>query len=280
MNSETFIKQFLLDNQYRLSQQSLRKYCYDVKQLIEHTGKNVDSITKREIRNWLSDFAEKGCKPKTIRRKLTALKTFFKYCEEEGFISTNPASKIPLPFLEEKLPSYLTLEKLTQLRQLADRGQPVDRVIIEVLFATGMRISELSSLRIEDIQWSERTIVIPKGKQKKWRMVLFTRECEGLLKEYLESRMGDTSYVIASSRCKDRPMHPDTIRILFRTYSKQLGFRVTPHTLRHTFAAHLAQKGMPLEYIQYLLGHEDPDKTRIYARLYNQARKDLYDEFI
>jgi site-specific recombinase XerD len=281
MDSETCIKQFQLDYQFRLNPKTVEFYLLSVKQLIEHSGKSIDTITKKNIRHWISFLLDKGYKPQTLHFKLTGLKKFFMYCCEEGLLSTNPAAEISIRLMDESKPSYLTLNNLTKLRQIVNKRSLAERAILEVLYATGMRISELSNMRREDIQWNDRFIQIPKGKGKRERIVLFTKECEVHLKAYLDNRTDDIPYVFVSPRFGGQPIRPNYVCHKFQSiYSKQLGFRVTPHSLRHTFAAHLAQKGMPLEYIQTLLGHEYPQQTRFYARLYNQARKEIYDEFI
>lgn len=280
MDQEVYMKQFIMDNQFRLDTESLKKYQCAVKQFLEYTGKSLTCITRSDIRHWLAHLKEKGYKPKTIWSKLTGLKSFFKYCTEEGFTLNNPALNVPFPHVEEKRPYYLTVEQLNKLRKLLE-GRLMERAIVELLYASGVRISELCSMKKEDIDWAERVIHIPKGKRKKGRIVLFTHECAEHLKSYLDSRTDDLPYVFLSLRSKNQPIHPDTVgQWLFRSYSKSLVFKVTPHTLRHTFAAHFAQKGMPLECIQVLLGHEEPQQTRYYARLYNHARKEIYDKFM
>jgi site-specific recombinase XerD len=280
MDLEAFFKQYTLDNQFRLSPNTSKGYQYSVKQLLEHTGKSLDAITRSDIRYWLGHLKEKGYKPGTVWWKLTGVKSVFDYCWEEGITLKNPAKDVPYPHIEGKLPYYLTMEQLNKLRQLLD-GRLQEQAIIEVLYATGIRISELCAMKIEDINWAERIIHIPKGKGKKGRIVLFTRECAEHLKVYLFSRNDDKPYVFLSGKFKDRPINRSTVGEWFAKYSSNsLGFKVTPHTLRHTFAAHLAQKGMPLEYLQELLGHENPQNTLYYARLFNHARKEKYDEFM
>ncbi|MGN7175621.1 tyrosine-type recombinase/integrase [Cytobacillus sp. SAFR-174] len=279
MDTEITIKQFILDNQLRLAPETLKIYQCAVKQLLKHTGKPINSITKSDICYWLSDLNENGYKPKSVYAKVTGVKSFFNYCLEEEFILKNPAEKVPFPRVSETLPYYLNLEQVNQVRHLLN-GRLQERAIFEVLYATGVRISELSAMKKEDINWIERIIRIPRGKWKAGRIVLFTRDCSEHLKVYLESRKDDNQYVFLSPILKDRPIHPNVVGHRFRDYSKKLGFRITPHTLRHTFAAQLAQRGMPLECIQVLLGHEDPQQTRYYARLYGQARKVIYDQYM
>jgi site-specific recombinase XerD len=279
MNQEDAIKQFILDNQLRLDPESLKRYLCAVNQFFEHSGKSLESINKSDIRLWLGHLKEKGYKPWTIWSKLTGLKTFFKYCLEEELLIGNPVDQVSYPHIEEKLPYYLTLEQLNKLRKLLE-GRLEERAIVEVLYATGIRISELCAMKREDIDWSEHIIHIPRGKGKKGRIVPFTRQCAEHLQDYLDSRTDELPSVFLSLRYKSGPINPDTVGQLFRAYSKRLAFKVTPHTLRHTFAANFARKGMPLECIQVLMGHEHPKQTRYYARLYNHARKEMYDQYM
>lgn len=280
MDTGEYLKRFTLDNKFRLDKESLEIYERAVKQLTEYCGISLDKITKRDIRQWLGHLSDKGYKPWTICSKLTGLKTFFNYCKEEEYILTNPAEKVPFPTVEEKQLSYLTMNKLVQLKEIVSGRSLVERAVVEVLYSTGMRIGEMTALKRDDLNWSERMIHIQKGKRKKGRVVLFTRDCEAHLKEYMESCPANSPYVFASPLLVDRPIHPDSVGKWFRKYSEELGFKVTPHTLRHTFAAHLVRKGMPIDYIQILLGHEEPQQTRYYARLYSQASKEIFDEFM
>lgn len=247
---------------------------------LKHTEKPINVITSQDIRYWLRLLSAKGYKPNTIRVVVTAFKAFFKYCLEEELLFANPAKDIPFPRKEEKTPIYLSFEQLSQLREVLGKKNPFEQVIFEVLYATGIRISELCIMKKEDIVWSERMILIPNGKGKKGRIVGFTRNCEAYLKAYLEVRIDDNPYVFWSPKLKNRSIHKSTVQEWFKGYSKEVGFRVTPHMMRHTFAAHLAKRGMPFEYLQALLGHEDPEHTRYYTRLFSQARKEVYDEWM
>lgn len=197
---------------------------------------------------------------------------------EEGFIHRNPAKDIPYPKREDKQPVYLTEEQLTLFRELV-KGNILERAVLEVLYATGIRISELIAMKKDAIHWDERFIFIPKGKGKKERIVPFSRRCEGHLSIYLESRMDDLPYVFINNKLK-RLLHQQRINERFQYYSSQLGFRVTPHMLRHTFATHLAKRGMRFEMIMVLLGHENPKTTQWYTRFYEQLQKEEYDQWM
>ncbi|MBS4195771.1 tyrosine-type recombinase/integrase [Bacillus sp. FJAT-49870] len=279
MGLDALFKQFTLDHEFRLEPSTIKTYENAIKQLLEYTEKSLDVITISDIRSWLGHLKEIGYKLSTISVKLSGVKTFFSYCLEEGITLTNPAEKVPFPHIGEKLPRYLTLDQLNRLRQYLD-GRLQERAIVEILYATGVRISELCAMKKEDIDWSERIIHIPKGKRKKGRIVLFTWESAEHLKVYLESRTDNLPFLFLGGKWKNRPIYRQQVSEWFAKCSKRLGFKVTPHTLRHTFAAHCAQKGMPLDYIQVLLGHESPEDTHYYAKLYNQARKEMYDDFM
>ncbi|MCG7337170.1 tyrosine-type recombinase/integrase [Sporosarcina sp. ACRSM] len=278
MEADMYIEKFKDDYQFRMAPRTIRSYQLAVNQLQEHLNIPFDVITSKDIRNWLMMLKEKGYKPNSVQGKLIGLKTFYKYCLEEGIIPIDPARKIPFPKIEEKLPNYLTPTQLTSLRDCVE-GQLLERAVIEILFATGVRISELVDMKKADINWSERSILIPEGKWKKGRVVLFSHACGQHLQACLDSRTDSLPDVFINQEATAR-IRQQKIRTHFQSYSKHLGCRVTPHTMRHTFAAHLAQKGMPLESIQELLGHDHPHTTQLYARLYNQARKEMYDKWM
>lgn len=278
MGTEKSIAQFMLDYQFRLQPKTLIIYQRAIRQLLGYISQPVDAISTRDIRKWLSHLYESGYKSSTIRNKMIALKVYFKYCLEEGFTQNNPTENIELPKREDSIPYYLSGEQLVHLRKLLE-GYSKERALIELFYATGVRISELADMKKADINWSDRTIIIPSGKGKKGRVVLFSLESSPHLEAYLDSRLDNLPAVFVNPHAT-RPIGISWINKRFQSYSKQLGFRITPHTLRHTFAAHLAQRGMPLTAIQKLLGHEDPITTQVYARLYEHARKELYDEWM
>lgn len=278
MKTEECINRFTLAFQFKYSKSTLNNYRRAVRQMHEFTGKAFDAITKRDIQNWLQHLVEKEERVATIYLKVNGLKSFFNYCYEEELILQDPAKALPLPHRKDSLPRYLSYEQLNQLRVLL-KGNSKYRALIEVLYATGVRISELVAMEKSDIHWSERYIVIANGKGKKGRIVCFTQECVEHLKAYLNSRSDELPYVFVNKK-GTKPLCIGTNTEMFISISKKLGFRVTPHMMRHTFAAHLSQKGMPLESIRILLGHEDIRNTQIYTRLYDHARKEIYDDFM
>jgi site-specific recombinase XerD len=274
---EQYIEQFGNDYQLRFVARTIRNYQRTLRRLDKHVQKPLDRICKKDIRNLLIALEKDGLKPGTISTNLNGINAFFKYCCEEGWITENPAVGIPYPKLDENLPRYLTHPQLASLRECV-KGNLRERAMIEVFYATGIRISELVKLEKEDINWSERSMLIQDGKGKVDRIVLFSAECGQYLETFLTSRTDASPHVFITERSK-KGIGISTINLRFKSYSDAIGFRVTPHMLRYTFAAHLAQKEMPLDYIRQLLGHVHPRTTRHYATLHDHARKEMYDKW-
>jgi len=176
------------------------------------------------------------------------------------------------------LPVYLNQYELAKLMEEA-KGFPRERAIIETLYATGVRVSELLNIREVDIKWETKLIWIRKGKGCKERYVLFTTECAERLKAYLATRNEESPYLFCNKRGKH--LSQTWVQTVLKSYAHNANLvsKVTPHTLRHTFAAHLAEKDMPHCYIQELLGHADINTTRIYTKLSAAARKKRYDRY-
>lgn len=278
ISSEACIQKFHEEYSFRLAPITLQHYHHSVEKLIAFLEKPIIEITARDIRNWLSHLKANGYHPGTINNELIALKVFFRFCFEENYVTRNPVNSIPLPSLPDKLPRYLRVEQWKQLREIVGK-KAEERAIVELLYATGVRLSELIDMKKEDIEWNERLIHIPKGKRKIGRIVCFSCECAEYLTAYLEKRKDDFPFLFVNPTGTG-PARKRTIQTRFEKYGTQLGIPISPHTLRHTFAAHLAIKGMPLEGIQTFLGHVSYYQTQMYARLYNQARKEMYDKWM
>ncbi|MED4041261.1 tyrosine-type recombinase/integrase [Niallia taxi] len=212
----------------------------------------------------------------TIHIKLSGVKSFYQYCMEENLLKKSPIQTIKTPKKEDVLPYYLNRRQIAQLQELTKNDYQF-RPIIETLYSTGVRVSELLQIQLEGIRWETRQIWIREGKGNKERFVLFTHDCAERLKKYLAMR--ETYSLFLFSNRRGEPQHREFIQKNFRSFSRSLGYKVTPHTLRHTFAAHLAEKNMPQSYIQELLGHVDINSTRIYTRLMEYARKNKYDTY-
>jgi site-specific recombinase XerD len=278
LTTEACIKQFIDDYSFKLEETTLRGYVIAIRQLLSYCGKSHDDISTVDFRNWLMFLEEKGYKKGSIIRKMFALRLFYRYCVEEELMTLNPVKSVPLPKSEDRLPKYLATDQVTHLRQLC-AGKLLQRAIVELFISTGIRLGELTRVQLTHINWQERMIYIPKGKGNKDRIVPFTHECEQHLKAYLRSRNDDLPFVFLNSNNSGR-ISARSIQRWFEGYRKELCTFISPHTLRHTFAANLAKKGMPLACIQVLLGHENARHTHLYVRLYSHAQKQMYDEWM
>ncbi len=264
------------DHKARFSLETIRSYKISLNQFFLFLGKNYDEVKAMDVRAWLASMEEQGLKPRTIHLKLSALKSFYHYCMEEKKVTRNPTLTVHTPQKDDSLPYYLTKRQVALLQELT-RNDPRDRAIVETLYTTGVRVSELLQIKLVDIKWETRQIWIRKGKGNKERFVLFTHECAERLKTYLQQRKHNNEYLFANNR--GGHLSRVFVEKKFQEFTTALGFKVVPHTMRHTFAAHLAERNMPQSYIQELLGHVNINSTRIYTRLMEHARKKQYDQY-
>lgn len=275
MNSEAQ-ESFFNDYQVRFSSETNRGYKIALNQFFLFCEKDYDVVKPSDVRAWLAQMEEKGLKPNSIHLKLSASKSFYRYCMEENRVIKNPTLTIHTPQKDDSLPYYLSKQEVALLQELT-RNDVRNRAIVETLYTTGVRISELLNIKLEDVKWETRQIWIRKGKGNKERFVLFTHECAVRLKIYLDLRQKDSEFLISNQR--GGKLSRIFVQKQFQAYSEALGFKVKPHTMRHTFAAHLAEKKMRQSYIQELLGHVNINSTRIYTRLMEHARKKQYDQY-
>jgi site-specific recombinase XerD len=267
---------FFDDHEARFSPETKRSYRMALKQFFSFCDKKYDEVKATDIRAWLASMENQELKPRTIHQKLSAIKSFYRYCLEEKKVRKNPTLTVPTPKKEDSLPYYLSRRQVALLQELT-KDDPRDRAIVETLYATGVRVSELLEIKIQDIKWDTRQIWIRKGKGNKERFVLFTFDCSERIKTHLRFQKYESDYLFANNR--GGHLSRVFVEKKFQEFTEVLGFKVVPHTMRHTFAAHLAEKNMPQSYIQELLGHVNINSTRIYTRLNESARKKMYDRF-
>lgn len=265
---------FFTDNMASFSNNTVEAYKTALKQFFSFCKKNFDSVQRKDIQFWIRNLFESGLKPNSVLLKKAAISSFYQYCIEEELIAKDPTLFINAPGRAEPEIAYLDKTELALIRELAANNVR-DRVIIETLFTTGVRVSELTNIHLSDIKWETKQIWVRKGKGKSERYVLTTSECLARIKNYLANRKIDSPYLFCNRYGNKLSRH--WVAQIFQKYSERMGQRVTPHTMRHTFACFLIEKGMPLRYVQYLLGHKDINSTRRYTRLSVEALKRLYD---
>lgn len=247
---------------------------------------DVDQIDYRLVRIYLTDLYKLKQSRRTVSRKLSSLRSFFKFLEREGKVNENPFVHIVLPKTDKPLPTFLYAEELEKLFEVNDTTEPLgqrNQALIEVLYGTGIRVSECQALKLSDIDFIIGTLFIH-GKGNKERYVPFGRFAEIALETYinegrntlLESAKSKTDYVFLNTR--GNPLTTRGIRdILNRMVDKAaLTIHLHPHKLRHTFATHMLNEGADLRSVQELLGHENLSSTQIYTHVTKDYMREVY----
>lgn len=244
---------------------------------------NINNIDLNIIRNYLVFLHNLKLSKKTICRHISTLRTFFKYLTKKNIIKNNPMLLISNPKVDKTLPKFLYEEQLDTLLKVPDMNTNEgirDILIIELFYSTGIRVSELSNLKIKDINFNDKKILIF-GKGNKERIVLYGDRCKNLLNLYLNKSRpqltdNDSPYLFVGKK-KDR-LNENGIRIILKKILKLSGLEInlTPHVIRHTFATDLLNNGADLRTVQELLGHENLKTTEIYTHITNERLKQVY----
>ena len=290
----TNVQEFItyLEIERNVSEYTVKAYSSDIKQFLEFLKSDkeeLEKITHRTIRKFLAHLQNKAYSNKSIGRKLATIRSFFKFLVREGYQKTNPTLAVSTPKTNKKLPEFLTVENMIKLIEKPDENNALgirDRAIFETLYSTGIRVGELTSLNIYDIDFGGGTIKV-KGKGNKERIVpigdtaldvinkysavritLFNNKNIGIIEDrqalFLDKWGGRLT-----SRSVERIVRKHIVGI-----PKTLG--ITPHTFRHSFATHLLDAGADLRSVQELLGHVSLSTTQIYTHLTPEKLKRTY----
>lgn len=237
------------------------------------------------VRLFLMDLYDRSLSRRTIARKLSALRTFFKFLEREHVVTDNPFMGSRLPKQDKKLPNFLYQEELAQLFEVSDDSEPLgqrDQALLELLYATGMRVSECHGLTLKDVDLSLHTVKVL-GKGNKERYIPFGSYAHTALKRYINDgreRLRKNNEVdVVFLNAKGKPLTTRGMRLILNKLTEKaaLTVHVHPHMLRHTFATHLLNAGADLRSVQELLGHADLSSTQLYTHVTKDRLKDVYN---
>lgn len=272
-----------LQYQKNYSMNTIESYQKDIHEFLEYAiEKNIKIyvITYDEIRMYLKYLSDKKNTNATISRKISALRGFYRFIQNENKIDNNPFLLINLPKKDKKLPRFFYYNELEELFATPRLNTPLgqrDRLILEMLYATGVRVSELINIKVSDI--SDHTIKVL-GKGNKERIVRFGDYCEEILNMYLKDghyRLNSNSDYLFLNNNGEKLTDRGVRYILDRIISKtSLEKKISPHMLRHSFATHLLNEGCDILTVQELLGHESLTATSIYTHVTNDRLKDVY----
>jgi len=244
-------------------------------------------VDPEEVRRFLLYLDAQDYSKSTTARKLATLRSFYKFCLRRGYVSSNPLVSIRTPKQEKRLPKYLELDQILRLLQTPDDTTLLgsrDRAMLEVMFSTGVRVSELVDLRVEDVDFMGECIRV-RGKGKKERISPVSPSALGALRRYLEIRRNDPRSAHFDPEMlfinkHGRRLSTRSVRRKLDKYLQEAGLdpTVSPHTLRHSFATHMLNNGADLRSVQELLGHQSISTTQTYTHLINRRVKESYDD--
>lgn len=273
------------------SQNTLRSYAGDLSQFLEYLKQRKLSeptlLNARhlDIRGFLAYLRREEVSKRSAARKLSTLRSFYNYLMLQGLVEENVAKAVRSPKMSKKLPLFLYPKEIEALLE-APKDDVLgirDRAIIELLYATGIRVSELVSIKTEDVNFGSNYIIVF-GKGSKERVVFFGKKAEESLERYLkESRpflLRDISEEYLFLNKNGTSISDRSIRRMIDKYVKQtaLNSNISPHTLRHTFATHMLNNGADLKTVQELLGHSSLSTTQIYTHVTKEKLKEVYDK--
>jgi integrase/recombinase XerD len=244
-------------------------------------------VTPQQLREWVFSLKDAGLAATSIRRAQSAVRTYYRFLLAEGAIQTDPTDRLESPRVARKLPDFLSLEETTRLLEAPDPGKKLywrDRAILEFLYASGVRVSELVELPLASVDLDEGVASIF-GKGSKERLVPVGQPALSALGRYLRElrpgldRGGGEGRVFLNGR--GRPLRREAVWTLVKEATRRAGItkKVSPHTLRHTFATHLVERGADLAAVQELLGHADISTTQIYTHLDRDYLREVHRRF-
>ncbi len=289
MKLDTFIN--FLQYEKRLSPHTLTAYRSDVTQFLRFLDavygfQTPEAVEHPHLRAWVVELLTNDYSARTIHRKLSALKTYFRFLLSQGVIAANPVSNVPSPKAGRQLPAHLPEAALSRLFNDCEFSDDYagwrDRLLLELLYATGMRRSELIALRVGSIDWPGRQLKVL-GKGNKERLLPFGDQLGGLMRAYLPVRksafpQAATDHLFLTDAGK--PLYPKWVYNTVRRYLAVVttAEQRSPHVLRHSFATHLLDRGADLNAVKALLGHANLAATQVYTHNSIERLKRVYDQ--
>lgn len=272
-----------------LSQNTLGAYRADLMTLgrgLAEQDKSIEEAEKADLLDFIASRVEGGAKPRSTARQLSSFRRFFRYIMREGLRDSDPTADIEMPRIGRSLPKTLTEEEVDSLLNAPNTDEPLghrDRAMLELLYATGLRVSELINLKQSQVNFNQGVLRIV-GKGDRERLIPLGEESQRWLKDFIDGpRMEillerQTDYLFPTRR-GDR-MTRQAFWHIIKRYADKGGVRkkLSPHSLRHAFATHLLNRGADLRVVQLLLGHSDLSTTQIYTHVARERLKDLHGD--
>jgi integrase/recombinase XerC len=276
-----------LRNERNVSPHTERSYRSDLEQLSEFLADTeLSAVDHQTLRRFIAHLMQRKVHKASIARKLSAVRTFFKYLNREGILTSNPARLVATPRREKRLPAVLTADDALRLMEAPARGKTEDhdtalrdRAVLETLYSTGIRAGELIGLNQEDMDRHGNLIRV-RGKGRKERIVPIGGKAIEAIDAWCASRNGSAESGAIFTGPSGKRLTARTVQRILENYRKKLGLRqkASPHTLRHSFATHLLESGADLRAIQELLGHANLSTTQRYTHVNLDSLMEVYDK--
>ena len=277
-----------LHNVKKKSENTVLSYNRDLTKFIKYLRTNkitsLDKVEEKDLEKYIKELNDNGFKSATVSRNIASLKAFFHYLNNEGVLSNDPTKSLKSPKIEKKIPEILTTDEVFALLEQPSGDSPKeirDKAMLELLYATGIRVSELINLETSDVNLKTSSILCRDG--SKSRTIPYGKKAKDALTRYLEGAreaiVDNKESTILFANCSGQKMSRQGFWKLIKHYAKKAGIEsdITPHTVRHSFAAHLVENGADLRSVQEMLGHSDISTTQIYANMSHSHIREVYN---
>lgn len=278
-----------LHNVKKMSNNTELSYKRDLAKVLKYMQdqniKSASDITATNLNSYILYLEKNKFSAATISRNIACIKTFYHYLYKEGKVKEDVSDCLKAPKVEKKVPEIMTTKEVVRLLEQPKGNTPKDirdKAMLELLYATGIRVSELISLSVDDVNLQMGFIVCHDANKE--RVIPFGHEAKISLTKYLsearDTMLEDKSSKVLFVNCSGQPMSRQGFWKLIKYYAKKAGIEadITPHTLRHSFAAHLVENGADLRSVQEMLGHSDISTTQIYANMSHSRIRDVYSK--
>jgi integrase/recombinase XerC len=274
-----FLKYIKIEKNF--SENTIINYENDLKQFFNFVSKEeINEIQNVDIREFIVHLSSKKYSKSSVERKIGTLKSFFNYLKKEGILKVNPAENISFPKKDKKLPRFLEIDEINYFLD-SIKGNNIedirDKAILETLYSTGIRVSELVNLNVQDIDF-QNSLVKVLGKGGKERIVPIGSKALDSIKNYINNKKFNSEALFVNK--KGKRINVRTIRYILNKWIIRCGLskHISPHSIRHSFATHLLNKGADLRSVQELLGHSNLATTQIYTHVTTERLKEVYSK--
>jgi len=290
MTTDRFLDYIAYEKRY--SQHTITAYRSDLEQFfsfltLQYKLDDINKVDHQVVRSWIVSLMEEGDTSRTVNRKITTLKTYFKFLIKEGIITENPMSRVIAPKTSHRLPAFVEQESMDTLFNKVNFGEGYpasrDRMIMELFYSTGMRLSELIGLKEDDVDFVKNVLKVT-GKRNKQRLIPFSNNLSVMVRDYIEMKRkaftGETQADYLFLTNKGEKLYPRMVNRLVHQYLDQVTTisKRSPHVIRHTFATHMLNNGADLNAIKEILGHANLAATQVYTHNTIEKLKSIYKQ--